>query len=45
MGDWLRVYNAEDVVSFIEAFRKMSEQYCLDKIDVCKYAVGILGIQ
>ena len=44
MGDWLRVYNAEDVVPFIEAFRKMSEQYCLDKIDVCKYAVGILGI-
>ena len=44
MGDWLRVYNAEDVVPFIEAFRKMSEEYCLDKIDVCKYAVGIPGI-
>ena len=34
MGDWLRVYNIEDVVSFIEAFRKMARQYYPDRIDV-----------
>ena len=44
MGDWLRVYNVVDVVPFIEAFRKMAEQYCLDKVDVCKDAVCIPGI-
>ena len=44
MGDWLRVYNAADVVPFIEAFRRMAEHYYLDKIDVCKDAVNILGI-
>ena len=44
MGDWLRVYNAADVVPFIEAFKKMAEQYHPDKIDVCKDAVGIPGI-
>ena len=27
MGDWLRAYNVADVVPFIEAFRKMAEQY------------------
>ena len=30
MGDFLRVYNVADVVSFIEAFRKTAEQYYLD---------------
>ena len=44
MGDWLRVYNVADVVPFIEAFRKMAEQYYPDKIDVCKDAVSILGM-
>ena len=44
MGDWLRVYNVADVVPFIEAFRKMAEQYYPYKIDVCKDAVGISGI-
>ena len=44
MGDWLRVYNVADVVPFIEAFRKMAEQYYPDKIDVCKDAVSISGI-
>ena len=39
MGEWLRVYNVADVVSFIEAFRKMA-----DKIDVCKDAVSISSI-
>ena len=27
MGDYLRVYNIPDVVPFIEALRKMTEQY------------------
>ena len=36
MGDWLRVYNVADVVPFIEAFRKIAEEYYPDKIDVCK---------
>ena len=44
MGAWLRVYNVADVASFIEAFRKMAEQYSPDKIDVCKDAVSIPGI-
>ena len=44
MGDWLRVYNVADVVSFSEAFKKKAEQYYLDKIDVCKDAVGFPGI-
>ena len=44
MGDWLRVYNVADVVPFIEAFRKMAEQYYPDKIDVGKDAVSIPGI-
>ena len=43
MGDWLRVYNIVGVVQFIEAFRKMAEQYCLDNIGVCKHAVSIPG--
>ena len=42
--DWLRVYNVADVVPFIEAFRKMAEQYYPDKIDVGKDAVSIPGI-
>ena len=42
--DWLRVYNLADVVPFIEAFRKMAEQYYPDKIDVCKDALSIPGI-
>ena len=44
MGDWLRVYNVVDIVPFIEAFRKMAEQYYPHKIDVCKDAVSIPGI-
>ena len=44
MGDWLRMYNAADVVPFIEAFRKMAEHYYPNKIDVCKGAVSIQGI-
>ena len=44
MGDWLQVYNVADVVPFIEVFRKIGEQYYLDKIDVCKDAVSIPGI-
>ena len=44
MLDWLRVYNVADVVPFIEAFKKMAEQYHPDKIDVCKDAVGIPDI-
>ena len=35
-GDWLRLYNVADVVPFIEAFRKIAEEYYPDKIDVCK---------
>ena len=44
MGDWLRVYNAADVVPFIEAFRKMADHYYRGKIDVCRDAVSIPGI-
>ena len=44
MGDWLRVYNAADIVPFIEGFRKMAGQYYPDKINVCKDAVSIPGI-
>ena len=44
MGDWLRIHNVADVAPFIEAFRKMAEQYYPDKIDVCKDAVSIPGI-
>ena len=42
MGDWPRIYNAPDVVPFIEAFRKMTGQYYPDKIDVYKDAVTYL---
>ena len=44
MGDWFCEFNVADVVPFIEAFRKMSEQYYPDKFDVCKNTVGIRGI-
>ena len=44
MGDWLQVYNVADVVHFIEAFRKIAEQYYPDKIDVCEDVIGIPGI-
>ena len=44
MGDWLRIYNVEDVVSFIDTIRKMAGQYYPDKSDVCKDAVSIPGI-
>ena len=44
MGDWLLVYNVADIVLFIEAFRKMAEQFYPDKIDVCKDVVSISGI-
>ena len=44
MGDWLRVYNVADVAPFIEAFRKMAEQYYPDKTDVFQDAVNISGI-
>ena len=32
IGDWPRAYNVADVVPFIEAFRKMAEQYYPDKL-------------
>ena len=35
MDDCLRLYNVADVVPFIEAFRKMVGQYCLDKMQRC----------
>ena len=41
MSDWLQVYNIADAVPFIEAFRKMAEQYYPNKFDVCKDAVSI----
>ena len=44
MGDWMRIYNAADVVPFIETFTMMVGQYYPDKIDVCKDAVSISGI-
>ena len=44
MGDWLLVYNVADVVTFIEAFRKMVQQYYPDKIDVYKGTVSIPGM-
>ena len=44
MGVWLLVYNAADVVPFIEALKKMAGQYYLDKVDVCKDAVSIPSI-
>ena len=44
MGDWLRAYNVADVVPSIKAFRKITEQYYPDKIDVCKHADSIPGI-
>ena len=45
MGDWLlRVYNAADIVPFIEAFRKMAGKYYPNKINVCKDAVSIPDI-
>ena len=44
MGDQLRVYNVANVVSFIETFRKMTEQNYPDKIGVCKDAVSIPGM-
>ena len=43
-GDWLRVYNVADVVPSIKAFRKITEQYYPDKIDVCKHTDSIPGI-
>ena len=45
MGDWLlRLYNAADIVPFIEAFRKMAGKYYPNKINVCKDAVSIPDI-
>ena len=44
ISDWLRVYNAAEIVSFIEAFRMIAGQYYPDKIDICKDVVSILGI-
>ena len=44
MRDWLLVYNVEDVVLFIEAFRKMAGHYYPDKIDVYKDPFSIPGI-
>ena len=43
MDNWLRVYNIADV-AFIEAFRKVAEQYYLDKINVYNDAISITGI-
>ena len=36
MDDWLRVYNVADIVPFIKAFKKMAEQYYLDKMMYAK---------
>ena len=37
MDDWFAAgINVADVVSFIEAFRKMAEHYYPDKIDISK---------
>lgn len=44
MGDRLPVYNVAVVALFIEVYAEMAEQYCLDKIDICKDAVIIPGI-
>ena len=44
MDHCLRVYNVADVVVFTEVFRKMAEQYYLDKIDVCKDTISITSI-
>ena len=44
MGDWLRLYNVADVVPFVEAFRKIAEQYYPDNVDLCKDTVSIPGI-
>ena len=44
MGDWLQLYNVEDVVPFIEAFRKMAGLYYTDKIVICKHAIGVSGM-
>ena len=48
MGDWLRAYNVADVVPFIEAFRKLAEQYYPDKIihvygEKSKLKKGVIG--
>ena len=44
LGDWLRVYNVPDFVPFVQAFRRMAEQYYPDKIDLCEDALSIPGI-
>ena len=44
MDDWLRLYNVADVVPFIEAFRKMAEEYYPDKVNVYKDVVSSPGI-
>ena len=44
MDNWLPVCNVAGVVEFMEAFRKMAEQYYLDKIDVWKNAISITVI-
>ena len=44
MDNWLRVCNVAGVVEFMEAFRKMAEQYYLDKIDIWKNAISITVI-
>ena len=43
MDDWLGVCTIGDVMPFVEALRKMAEQYYPNKNDVCKDAVIILG--
>ena len=44
MDNWLLVCNVAGVVEFMEAFRKMAEQYYLDNIDVWKNTISITGI-
>ena len=43
MDDWLGVCTIGDVMPFVEALRKMAEQYYPNKNDVCKDAVIIPG--
>ena len=44
MMDWLKVYNEADIIPFIEAINNTHKQYYLDKIDMLKDVVSILGI-
>ena len=43
-GDWLLGCNVADAEPFTEAFRKMAQQYYLEKIVLCKDSVRIPSI-